>query len=524
MTSSNKEANEGFLKSLFRRKDPDKLIKDATEGEHKLKRTLGAFDLTVLGIGSIIGAGIFTLIGTATAGSPGHPGAGPAIIISFLISGGICALAALCYAELAAMLPVAGSAYTYTYSTLGEIAAWLIGWLLFLEYGIAIIAIASAWSGYFMQMLKGYQEILHLPDWLANPPLWLIYDGGTAAHKYVEMGLDPLTKMPYIFDMPFGINIPALFVIVGITALLYIGIQESARMAAAMVLVKVAIIIVFVLLGAFYVTPDNWTLNFFPNGWNGVFIGAFLVFFSYIGFDAVSTAAEESKNPDRDLPIGIIVSLAVCTLIYILVAAVLTGMVPYNLIDTHAPIAAAMGQVDLNWVAGIISIAAVVGITSVILVQMLGLSRILFAMSRDGLIPVRLSKVHKKFHTPHVITVVLGCLVAFGTFFLDINKAAELSNVGTLAAFAMVCAGVVILRYKDPDRRRPFKTPFFPVVPILGCICCLGLILYTLFFSETPLVQTLIMFSSWMGFGVLSYFVYGRRNSTLGKELANNAE
>jgi len=502
--------------SIFRKKNLDKMLADLDKGDHKLKKTLGAFDLTILGIGAIIGAGIFTLAGTAAAGSAGHVGAGPALILSFVVSGFICGLTALCYAEFASMIPVAGSAYTYTYTTLGEIIAWIMGWVLVLGYGIGSISVACGWSGYLFQLLRGYQKFLHLPDWLVNPPYWIVNDYASALSLYEKAGMTP--DFPVIFGIPISFNLPAMFIVLVATYLLYIGIQESAKMAAAMVLVKLVVIIVFIVLGAFYVDPGNWT-PFMPNGFTGVFMGAFLVFFAYMGFDMLATTAEETKNPTRDLPIGIIVSLTICTIVYILVAAVLTGMVPWYKIDTHSAIATAMAQVHQNWVAGIISIGAVAGLSSVILVQLMAVSRILYAMARDGLLPKVFSSVHKKYHTPHVITLVVGFSIAFATIFIDINKAAELCNIGTLSAFSMVCIGVVILRIKDPNRHRPFRVPFAPFLPGLGAVCSVSLILYTLFNPTSPLTNTLIFFLIWICIGLVIYFIHGRTHSVLKHEL-----
>lgn len=506
--------------SVFRKKNLDKLLSNLDKGDHKLKKTLGAFDLTILGIGAIIGAGIFTLAGTAAAGSEGHVGAGPALILSFIISGVICGLTALCYAEFASMIPVAGSAYTYTYTTLGEIVAWLMGWVLVLGYGIGSISVACGWSGYLFQLLRGYQKLLHLPDWLVNPPYWIVNDYNSALHLYEKAGLTP--DFPILFGIPISINLPAMFIVILATYLLYVGMQESARMAAIMVIVKLVVIVIFIILGAFYVNPSNW-VPFMPNGFTGAFMGAFLVFFAYMGFDMLATTAEETKNPTRDLPIGIIVSLTVCTIVYILVAAVLTGMVHWDKIDTHSAIATAMAQVGQNWVAGIISIGAVAGLSSVILVQIMAVSRILYAMARDGLLPKVFSSIHKKHQTPHVITITVGSLIALATLFIDINKAAELCNIGTLSAFSMVCAGVVILRFKDPTRHRPFRVPFAPLLPALGALFSISLILYTLFNPTSPLTNTLIVFLAWIGIGLIIYFFHGRKHSVLKAELESEA-
>lgn len=506
---------QGIIKQLFRKKCPDKMMQTINNQEHKLKKTLGAFDLTMLGIGAIVGAGIFTLAGTAAAGSEGHVGAGPALIISFIISGFVCGIAALCYAEFATMIPLTGSAYTYTYTTLGEIVAWIIGWILLFEYTIGNITVACGWSGYFFQLLKGYQKYLHLPDWLVNPPYWLSFDYSTALTMYKNANITP--DFPMFMGIPLSINLPAIFIVVVITALLYIGVKESARTAAIMVIIKIAVILTFIAVGAFYIKPENWH-PFMPNGYTGVFLGAFLVFFAYIGFDSVATAAEEAKNPSRDLPIGIISSLVICTIIYILVAGVLTGMVPCKMINTHAPIAAAMAAVNQNWIAGLISLGAVAGLASVVLVEQLAVTRISFAMSRDGLLPKFLSRVHKKYKTPHIITIIVGVVTIIGTLFLDINKAAELANVGTLSAFALVCIGIVILRYTDPNRPRAFRVPFVPVLPIIGALSSLGLIFYSLFNPVTPMTHARNFYFVWIVLGLIMYFAYSIKHSVLSKQ------
>lgn len=512
-TGTKKEIPSG----IFRKKNLDKMLAKLDSEGHHLKKTLGAFDLTILGIGAIIGAGIFTLSGTAAAGGPGHVGAGPALVLSFVLSGIICGITALCYAEFASMIPVAGSAYTYTYTTLGEIVAFIVGWVLVLGYGIGSITVACGWSGYLMQMLKGFESTLHLPHWLVDPPFYLIYEYKTAVTMYEHANLTP--DFPMLFGIPLSINLPALFIVVVCTVLLYIGIQESARMAAAMVLIKLVVIVGFIILGAFYVQPANWT-PFMPNGIPGVVMGAFLVFFAYMGFDMVATTAEETKNPARDLPIGIITSLVVCTIVYILVALVLTGMVKWDQIDTHSPIATAMAQVGLNWVSGVISIGAVAGLSSVILVQIMAVTRILFAMSRDGLLPKVFSSIHSKFHTPHIVTVTVGGLIAIATFFIDINKAAELCNIGTLTAFTVVCAGVVILRYIEPTRHRPFRMPYAPALPAIGAVFSGSLILYTLFNPTSPLTDTLMYYALWLTLGFSVYFLHGSKHSVLKSEMA----
>ncbi|HBG49976.1 MAG TPA: amino acid permease [Cyanobacteria bacterium UBA9971] len=489
----------GKFTNVFRKKNPDSLINAANN--NKLKRSLTAFDLTILGIGGVIGAGIFALSGTAAAGSATHIGAGPAVIVSLILAATACSLSALCYAEFAAMIPVAGSAYTYTYATLGEIAAWFIGWMLMLEYAIGNITVASSWSGYLMNFLKGFEGVL--PHFVTNPPLWLIHQYSVAVEKYQEAGLNPAQHIPHLGPIPICMDLPAIFIIGVVTAFLYFGIKESTKMAFTMVLVKLVVICLFIGVGAFYVKPENW-VPFAPNGIKGVFVGAYLLFFAYIGFDAVSTAAEETKNPQRDLPIGILASLTICTILYIAVGAVLTGMVPMHLINTHAPIAAAMASVNQNWIAGFISIGALAGLTSVLLVLQLGATRILYAMSRDKLLPGVFSKVHPKLHTPHLNTIILGGIIAVLTLFLDLNAAAELCNIGTFTAFLMVCVGILVLRKVDPDRHRPFRVPGAPVTPILGALICLGLIIFGL-----PTFKTLILFGIWITIGMTIYFTYG---------------
>jgi basic amino acid/polyamine antiporter, APA family len=468
-----------FLARILRKKNLDNIIEASKKSS--LKKSLNAFDLTVLGIGAIIGAGIFTLSGTAAAGSAHHVGAGPGLMLSFIFAGFACALAALCYAEFAAMIPVSGSAYTYTFATLGELAAWLIGWILMLEYAIGSITVACGWSGYLFKLLEGFKG--QLPDIITNQAYWI--------HHYRIFG-----------HIPLDLNIPALCIIAVVTALLYKGVQESTRMATIMVIIKLAVILLFIFVGAHYVKPSNWT-PFLPNGFKGVFVGAFLVFFAYIGFDAVSTAAEETINPQKNLPIGIISSLVICTILYIIVAGVLTGIVPWNTIDTHAPVAAAMRSIHQDWTAGLIALGAVAGLSSVLLVLTLGTTRILFSMSRDKLLPSVFSKVHPKFRTPHIITLISGAFVAMGTVFLDINAAAELCNIGTLSAFLIVCLGVLILRKVDPERERPFRVPFSPFLPSFGIIVCLALIAL----GVPPI--TLIFFGVWVAAGLVIYFSYG---------------
>jgi APA family basic amino acid/polyamine antiporter len=463
---------------LFQTKPIEQILEDADRPDHRLKKTLTACDLTALGIGAIIGTGIFVLIGTAIVGDSHRPGAGPGIILSFMLSGLTCALAALCYAEFSAMIPVAGSAYTYSYATLGEFLAWLTGWNLILEYGVACVAVAIGWSGYFnnLLLLAG----LELPHWATHPPGGP--DGGIA-------------------------NIPAAVIVLLVTVILVIGIKESARATGLIVCLKLAVILFFIAVGAPSVDASNWT-PFMPQGFAGVGAAAAIIFFAYIGFDAVSTTAEEARNPQRDLPIGIIASLGICTILYIAVAAVLTGLIPHNQIDIHAPVADALRLVGFKWGAAVVAIGAVAGITSVLVVMMVGQIRVFFAMSRDRLLGPWLSAVHPRFGTPHRATIVTGVGVAVLAALIPIGDAADMTNIGTLFAFVLVCLGVMVLRYTKPDQPRPFRLPFMPLVPILGMLACLGLMAFL------PGL-TWIRFGVWTVVGIVVYAGYGLKHSRL---------
>jgi APA family basic amino acid/polyamine antiporter len=463
---------------VFRTKSIEQILGDYDAQIHKLQRTLTADDLTVLGIGAIIGTGIFVLVGTAAVGDADRPGAGPALAVSFIISGTACLLAALCYAEFASMIPVAGSAYTYTYATMGEFFAWVTGWSLVLEYGIACVAVSIGWSGYFASILD--RAGVHLPASLTNAP----YEGGL-------------------------VNLPAVLIVLALTALLVIGIKESARVTGVIVAIKITVVLFFIAVGAFSVDPANWS-PFMPNGFAGVGAAAAVIFFAYIGFDAVSTTAEEAQNPQRDVPIGIIVSLVVCTVLYVVVAAVLTGMVPYSKIHVKAPVAEAMNAVGYRWGSAAVATGAVAGITSVLIVMLLGQIRVFYAMSRDGLLSPWLSAVHPRYGTPHHATLITGLTVAVLAGFVPIGVAAELTNIGTLFAFTLVCFAVLVLRYTRPDLKRPFRTPFVPLVPILGMVACLGLIWFL------P-VLTWMGFLVWASVGLILYFLYGYRHSKLGR-------
>lgn len=497
-----------FIKKIFTLKNPDNMIKQAEEGG--LKKTLNAFDLIILGVGAIIGSGIFTVVGIAAAGSATTAGAGTGLIASVILASIACIFSALCYSEFASMIPVAGSAYLYTYATMGEIMAWMIGWILILEYIVAYIAVVTAWSGYFMHFLSGFSR--YLPDFIVNPPIYLVHDYSTAVRELSSAGIDPSIAIPKIAGIPICFDLPALLITVLIVAILIKGIKESTKMAGFLVVVKLGVIALFVITGLFYVRPEHWASNwvtpFIPTGINGIFTGAFTMFFAYIGFDAIATAAEETKNPQKNLPIGIIGSLLVCTIVYVFVALVFTGVAPLEMINIQAPVASAMSIVGQNQVAGLISVGALAGITSVLLVMMLAGTRILFAMSRDGFLPKLLQIVHSKFKTPYVLTILVGIICVIGTLFLDLTEAAKLCNYGTLASFVIVCVAIIILRKIDPNRPRPFKVPFSPITPLAGILCCGGLMLYSMFAS----LKSSILFFVWLTLGLIFYFTYSYKN------------
>lgn len=489
------------IKNAFTRRSTDELI--ATSKKSELKKTLNVFDLIVIGIGAVVGTGIFTIIGTAIQGGPENVGAGPAVVISMVLAAVACVFSALCYSEIAAMIPVAGSAYTYTYATMGEFMAWMVGWILMLEYAIGNITVASAWTGYLTQFLKGFKHVL--PSFIVNFPIWLRNDYRYMYSFCDKYGLDVHDKMPFLFGhIPFAINLPAILIVLALTVLLIKGVKESTRFASIMVGVNMLMILSFVVFGAFYVKPENWT-PFAPNGFEGVFMGAFLIFFAYIGFDAISTTAEETENPQRDLPVAILGTLVFCTVLYVCVALVLTGTVPLNHIDTQAPIAHAMRVIGMDWLAGFISIGALCALTSVLLIYQLGTTRILYAMSRDRFLPKSLRLIHKKYRTPHVLTWISGIVVVVCSLFMDLNISAELCNFGTFTSFIIICIAVLILRKTEPNRERPFKVPFCPVFPILGIITCGGLMIY----SMGSLKTSSVYFPLWLVIGFLIYAVYG---------------
>lgn len=509
MTKHRAHFSKQFLENLVKTKNPDEMLAEAKK--EGLQKTLNVWDLLIIGVGGIIGSGIFAIVGVAAAGGAESIGAGPALSISMVIAAITCTFSALCYSEFASMIPVAGGAYTYTFATLGEFAAWMVGWILMLEYIISCIAVASSWSNYFMQFLKGFSK--YLPAWLANPPIWLINDYRSASHMLKESGFNPADVIPAFHGIPFCINIPAILAVTAITLILIKGTKDSTKMTGIMVVIKLAVIALFVLVGASYIKPANW-VPFAPNGFEGIFMGAFIIFFAYIGFDAVSTVAEECENPQKDLPIGIMGSLIITTVVYVLVALILTGMQPTSggnipIGFLKAPISFVMGAVGQNWVAGLISIGSLAGLTSVLIVLQLAASRILYAMSRDNFLPRRFQKLHPKYNTPHILTFFVGIITIMGIFTLDMNVAAQLCNFGTLMAFMIVCVAILILRKTDPDRPRPFKVPFSPLLPSLGIICCGGLMIYSMTIAKT----SALLFPVWLGIGALIYLHYGYKKN-----------
>jgi APA family basic amino acid/polyamine antiporter len=487
---------------LFARK-PLSMLLEELKGENRLRRVLGPVQLTSLGVGAVIGAGIFV-----TTGAIAKQTAGPALTLSYVVAGLVCVLAALCYAEFASMVPVAGSAYTYAYATLGELFAWIIGWDLVLEYAVSSATVADGWSGYFQSVLDVFG--LKLPAAIAGP----------AVNYDLQLGKLVATGS--------FCNLPAILIVVLVTAVLVIGIRESANVNTTLVAIKLGAVVFVIAVGAFYVNPANWH-PFAPYGYTGlqvfghsllgrsdpggnpigVLAGAALAFFAYIGFDSVSTHSEEAKNPQRDVPIGILVSLVLCTLLYIGVVAVLTGMVPYDQLDMNAPVADAFRRVGLRWAQFLIAAAGIAGITSVLLVTMLSQARILLAIARDGLLPPGFfAAVHERFRTPWKSTIVTGLFVASLAAFLPISVLLMLVNMGTLLAFVIVCAAVLIMRRTHPDAERPFRVPFVPLVPILGIVTCLGLMF------SLPSENWLRLFV-WLGIGFVIYFSYGRKHSKL---------
>jgi basic amino acid/polyamine antiporter, APA family len=496
------------MNSLFKRKPIAELV-DEANNPNGLRRALGAGDLIMLAIGAVIGAGIFSSIGTAAAGeirASGEViryGAGPALVISFLLLGGVCGLAALCYAELASMIPQAGSAYAYSYATLGELLAWIIGWDLILEYAVGNVAVAVAWGGYFVSLLSGFG--ITIVPWL------------THGYRAVALSADPavsglMQSAPHIFGVPVLLNLPAFGIVALITWLLMLGVKESARANNIMVVIKLLVLALFVIVGGMHIDTANY-VPFAPNGWRGIHQGAAIVFFAYIGFDAISTAAEETKNPQRNLPIGILGGLAICTLIYVIVGFVATGLVPYEQLRAADPLAKALDVAGLKTASWIVSFGAVISLSAVLLVFQYGQPRIFFAMGRDGLLPRWAAKVHPRTHIPHITTIITGVAVALGALVADENEIYDLTNIGTLSAFAIVCIGVLVLRYKDPDRPRPFRVPFVWPVCVVGAGACV----YTMIGLPRTAWER---FGWWLLIGLALYFAYGYRHSVLRREAA----
>jgi APA family basic amino acid/polyamine antiporter len=535
---------------LVRTKPLDAMLAETEQKEYKMVRALGPLQITLVGIGATLGAGIFATIGTAAAGDAFRPGAGPSLMVSFMLTAVICSLVAICYAELASMIPISGSAYTYSYATLGELVAWIIGWDLVIEYGVSAVAVAISWSSYFTSFLGGIG---------INMPAWLTMNFGTA------MGLDPVHRdpiiaaAPKIFDIPIVFNLPAAAVVVGISLLLMWGITQTAKMNAAMVLVNICTLLLFIIVGCFWVHPHNW-IPFAPHGIAGISAGAAIVFFSYIGFDAVSTVAEETRDPQRSLPIGILSSLAIVSLFYIAVSAVFSGLLPFSVLmakmgtpEAASPLVMALNYAStkLGWIAGILAVGAVVATTAVLLVVILGQTRIFAVMARDGLLPVIFSKLHPKFRTPIWPTIITGSAVALCGALASLDVIIDLTNIGTLFAFILVCSGVIALRLSDPSRQRKFKVPgglpwaiaasivliigacFLPAgwgekapilliaiavlwifneftLPILGIAACAYLI------ANLP-ITSLLRFVAWLNIGLVIYCSYGVSNSRLQK-------
>ncbi|MFL5635619.1 MAG: amino acid permease [Gemmatimonadaceae bacterium] len=492
-----------MIRSLFARKPISELLAEG-ENPQGLKRALGAGDLIMLAIGAVIGAGIFGSIGSAAAGQVDAAGnvirlgAGPALVLSFLLLGAACALAGLCYAELASMIPQAGSAYAYSYATLGELVAWIIGWDLILEYAVGNVAVAISWGDYFKSLTGDWFSI---PVWLTTGYRTALLSSNPQVHGLLETA-------PRIAGIPILVNVPAFAIVALITWLLLRGVRESARANNIMVAIKLIVLALFIIMGAQHINTANYH-PFAPNGFTGVHQGAAIVFFAYIGFDAISTAAEETKNPQRNLPIGILGGLAICTVIYVIIGAVLTGMVPSKDLGTAAdPLAYALNATGMTNIAKIVALGAVVSMAAVLLVFQYGQPRIFFAMARDGLLPVWASKVHGRYRTPYITTILTGVFVALWSLIGDAGETYDLTNIGTLFAFTLVCIGVIVLRYTDPSRPRPFRVPFVHVVGIVGAGLCIFVM------RGLPRLAW-VRFGWWLLIGLALYIAYGYGHSTL---------
>lgn len=514
-----------MLRGLFRTKNLDDILKTIGGPQFALKRTLGAFNVTLIGVGAIIGAGIFATVGSAAAGDAtvGRPGAGPSLMLSFVITAIVCGFTALCYAELASMVPISGSAYTYSYATMGELIAWIIGWDLIIEYAIGNVAVAISWAEYFHKLLLNLG--VPFPHWLAADYRSAMILGTEEPARYAEL----FGSAPVIFGVPIIFNFLAFAIVALITIVLVWGIKESANFNAGMVAIKILVLLFFVGTALYFVPPAKMAANwqpFQPQGWGGTFAGAALVFFAYIGFDAVSTVAEETKNPARDLPIGIIGSLVVCTIFYIVVAAVFTGLVPFTALQEVS----SSGQAEaltmaLDYVAPagvtlpqtVVAFGSVVAHTAVLLVFQLGQPRIFMSMARDGLLPPVFASVHPRFKTPHVTTILTGLFVGVIAAFANIESMLNLTNIGTLFAFLLVCIGIPILRHKDPERKRPFRVPFGNwLIPMLGALSCIFLMYYLA-------ADTWWRFIGWLVLGISIYLAYGYTRSAIGIKLGRPA-
>ena len=476
---------------LFATKPIEELIPETEDSGHGLKRALSATDLTMLGVGAIIGAGIFVLTGNAAAAH-----AGPAIVFSMIGAGIACALAGLCYAEMASMIPIAGSAYTYSYATLGEFMAWIIGWDLILEYALGAATVSVGWSGLVISFLAQFG--------IGIPPQYTIgpFQSVTLADGSIVQGV---------------FNLPAFLIVLVICVILIVGVRESANVNTLIVFIKIGVVVALILVGIKFIVPSNWT-PFIPAntgkfgefGWSGILTGAGKIFFAYIGFDAVSTAAQEAKNPQRDLPKGILGSLVICTILYVLFAGVLTGVVHYTELNVAAPVAVAVDKMNMPWLGQGMKLGAIAGLTSVMLVMLFSQSRIFWIMSQDGLLPKMFGKLHDKYRTPYLSTVLTGTAVAIAGGIFPIDQLGDMVSIGTLFAFVLVCAGVLVLRKTKPDAKRPFRTPFVPVVPILGMICCLGLMSGLGWHTWERLFI-------WLAIGLVIYFTYSVKHSKLRK-------